>query len=46
MLISNTWNHLTVSKQMSSRLFKNKTTYELFTQKSYVIYVQTGFGIR
>ena len=33
MLNSNTWNYLTVYKQMSSGLFKNDVTYELFTYK-------------
>ena len=29
------YNHLTVSKQMSSGLFKNNVTYQLFIYKSY-----------
>ena len=32
---SNTWNHLTVYKQMNSSLFKN-VTYKLFIHKSYI----------
>ena len=35
MLDNNTWNYLTVYKQMSSASFKN-VTYKLFTYKSYV----------
>ena len=35
MLNSNTWNYLTVYKQMSSNnLFKNKVTDKLFAYKS------------
>ena len=36
MLNSNTWNHLTVCKQISSNLFKNEITYKLYTEKSYM----------
>ena len=33
----NTWNNITVCKQMSSNhSFKNDVTYKLFTSKSYV----------
>ena len=35
MLKSNTWNHLTVCKQMTANnLFENKVTYKLFAYKS------------
>ena len=34
-LDTNTWNHLTVCKQISSNSFKNKITYEVFPFKSY-----------
>ena len=34
MLNSNTWNHLTMCKQMNSDSFKNNLTYKLFTYKS------------
>ena len=30
---SNTWNHLTLCKQMMSALFKNNVTYKLFIYK-------------
>ena len=35
-LNNNTWNHLTMCKQMSSGLFKNKVSYKLFSYKSYL----------
>ena len=35
-LHNNTWNHLTVCKQMSSGSFKNNATYKLFIYKSYI----------
>ena len=36
MLDSDTWNHLTVCKQMSSnKLLKNKVTNKWFAEKSY-----------
>ena len=38
-LDKNTWNHLTMCKQMGSDLFKNKFTYKQFTYKSYNTYV-------
>ena len=34
MLDWNTWNHLTVCKQMSANSFKNKVTNKLFAYKS------------
>ena len=34
MLNSNTWNHLTVCKEMSSDSFKNDVTCKLFAYKS------------
>ena len=41
MLDRNTWNHLTVGKQMcSNKLFKNKTTNKLFAYELYIyIYI-------
>ena len=33
---NNTWNHLTVSKQMSPGSFKNNVTYKLFVYKLYI----------
>ena len=35
MLDSNTWNHLTVCKQIGSNFLKNKITDKLFPYKSY-----------
>ena len=39
MLNSNTWNHLTVCKQISSGSFKDNVTYKLFVYES-------GFDIK
>ena len=36
----NTWNHLSVYKQMSSDLFKNNVIYKLFTYKWYIYIYQ------
>ena len=33
---NNTWNHLTVGKQMNFHSFKNKVTHKLFAYKSYI----------
>ena len=35
-LHSNTWNYLTVCKQMTSGLFKNHVTFKVFIYKSYI----------
>ena len=44
MLSSNTWNYLTVCKQMSSNnSFKNKLIYKLFAYKSFM---KRGFGFK
>ena len=44
MLTSNTWNHLTVCKQMSSGSFKNNITSKQFTYKSYIYYILSKVG--
>ena len=39
--VCNTLNHLTMCKQMSSKLFRNNVSFKLFTYKSYIpIYKQ------
>ena len=49
MLDSNTWNHLTVCKQMSSGSFKNNVAYKIFAYKLYTyiyIYIYSIFFLK
>ena len=48
MLNSNTYNHLTVGKQMSAGLFKNSYQQTIYLQITYMqyIYVLIGLSIK
>ena len=45
-LKSNTWNHLTVGKQINSGSFKNCYQQTIFYKSFFDRYESTGFGIK